>query len=188
MLTSSTAFGPGATSVDPEVFEGCIYAVVFQMQQNLYFQFLSHLRAIQKELQSREKLASLQRALALPAAAAAPPEAVFVPPSFEEVMADPIQLHELLSFAGRMYSQERVVFYVLIQDFRVSLVARIHSFGFIRSSLPLFSIVSHLPVLSSCQHCPFRLFLLLLSPRDAAGADGAGGAGQDGREDVCRVH
>ncbi len=122
------AFASGATSVDPDVFADCLYAVTHQMQQNLYFQFVAHLRAIRKDLQSREKLESLQRALAQPSGGGAPPpDTVFVPPTFEEVVSDPILLHDLLSFAGRMYSQERVVFYVLIQDFKVQTVQKVRT-------------------------------------------------------------
>jgi hypothetical protein len=122
------AFGGGATQVHPEVFAECLYAVTHQMQQNLYFQFIAHLRAIKKDLQSRQKLESLQRALKQPASAdAAPLDTVYVAPSFEEVTNDPILLHELLSFAGRMYSQERVVFYVLIQDFKTQTVAEVRA-------------------------------------------------------------
>ncbi len=113
------ATAPPAT-VDATVFDACIYTVTQQMQQNLYYQFILHLRAIRKEQQSRDKLASLQRAISAKSMAANAPELSFVAPSFDDTMSDPIQLQELLCFAGRMYSQERVVFFVLVQEFRVA--------------------------------------------------------------------
>jgi hypothetical protein len=45
--------------ISPDVFEGVLYAVCHQMQQNLYFQFLAHLKAIHKELATQSILLRL---------------------------------------------------------------------------------------------------------------------------------
>ncbi len=79
------------------MFDGALYAMMHQMQQNLYFQFISHLKAIKKELSVEDKLLKISGQ-----AETKVEETEFVEPKFDDVMQDPIQLQSLLSFAGRM--------------------------------------------------------------------------------------
>jgi hypothetical protein len=88
------------------------------MQQNLYFQFLSHLKAIKKDLAAQDELARLRTRLSVEMEAVPEQDLVFRPPSFKDVLDDPIRLLELVSFAGQVYSQERLVFYILIEEFK----------------------------------------------------------------------
>ena len=99
------------------IFETTRNEVVQQIAQNLYGPFIAHLRAISKDLAAQGEL---QEFHARKGSDSALKESI---PQFEnicfiDVISDPIQLLELVSFAGRMYSQERLVFYILVEDFR----------------------------------------------------------------------
>lgn len=92
-------------------FAVVLEAVERQMKQNLYYPFIAHLVAERDQQRRLERMVQAERE-AMGERPAVPP-----PKSVAQVLADPIQTQEFMSYAGRMYNQERVVFFVLVSEF-----------------------------------------------------------------------
>lgn len=90
-----------------DFFDGCIRELLSIMSMEIYPKFLRHVRAARREMALNKELAeetnSSEEELTL-----------------TEVLHDPIQYESLLIFAARLYSQERIVFWKLAEDFRTT--------------------------------------------------------------------